>query len=198
MPTLTQVLLLLEHYKYILIFPITVIEGPIITVITGLLVSLGYLNGFLAYVILVLGDLTGDLFYYALGRYGRHAAWIKKWGKYIGYSEKSEAFLENHFKKHPIKTFMLGKVAHGVGTTVLIAAGIARVSIPEFLWYNLLGTLPKTLILVLIGYYVGNSYEQIDKYLGSVAVFTTVGAVVLVVGYVLMTKYASSYFSDKK
>ena len=197
MPTLTQVLLLLEQYKYILIFPIVVFEGPIITVISGLLVSLGYLNGIVAFVVLVAGDLTGDFLYYLLGRFGRHSRWIKKLGVFVGYNEKSEHYLEEHFKKHKGKTFMLGKLAHGVGTTVLVAAGIAQVSIPEFLWWNLLGTIPKTLILLLIGYYAGSSYVQIDKYLSSFAAVTVGIVVVLIIAYILLNRFAKDYFTKK-
>ncbi len=197
MPSLPHLITLLTEYKYILIFPITVLEGPIITVISGLLVSLGVLNGIVAYFLLALGDLTGDALYYWIGRSGRHSSWIKKWGKYLGYTEEGEKYLEGHFHKHPAKTFILGKLAHGVGGAVLVAAGIARVNFWEFIWYNIIGTLPKTLILLLIGYYAGSSYMQIDKYLSSIAIFTTVGVVLLVVLYIFVGRWAKNYFLKK-
>lgn len=197
LPSLSSILVLLEHYKYILIFPIAVLEGPIVTIITGLLVSLGYLNGFLAYIILAIGDVTGDVLYYWIGRLWGHSKWIKRWGKYFGYDEKSEEALENHFKKHKAKTLLLGKLAHGVGGAALFAAGIAKMNIWEFIWYNTLGTLPKTLILLLIGYYVGSSYMQIDKYLSSIAL-TTTSIVVLIIAYILISKFAKNYFSKEK
>ena len=50
---------MLSYYKYWLIFPIMVLEGPIITVISGFLVSLGTLNAFVAYPLLFFGDLLG-------------------------------------------------------------------------------------------------------------------------------------------
>jgi len=198
LPPLSEILVLLEHYKYILIFPITVVEGPIITIISGLLVSMGYLNGIIAFIVLVLGDLAGDVLYYFVGRFGGRSRWIKKIGGFIGYNEGSEKFLEAHFKKHKVKTFFLGKLAHGVGTTVLVAAGIARVSIWEFIWYNTLGTIPKTLILILIGYYAGDSYLKIDKYLNSIALVTGIIVVVLIVFYIFLNKFAKDYFSGKQ
>jgi membrane protein DedA with SNARE-associated domain len=67
---LPDILIILEKYKYWLIFPIVIIEGPIIVVISGFLVYLGFLNAYITYIILVIGDSIGDSMYYAIGRYG--------------------------------------------------------------------------------------------------------------------------------
>lgn len=187
---------LLLQYKYLVIFPLAIVEGPIITIISGLLASLGFLNIFLAYVIIVLGDLTGDVLYYCLGRFGGHSPWIKKLLEFFGYSESNQKFLEDHFEKHKGKTFILGKIAHGVGATVLVAAGIAKVDIKEFLRYNALGTLPKSLLLILVGYYAGSSYVQIGKYLDW-AGYVTIGlGLVFLVAYLVLSKLAKKYFSE--
>ncbi len=188
--SLQEVVLFLVAYKYWLIFPITVIEGPIITVISGFLASTGVLNGYWAYGVLVVADLVGDILHYSLGRYGRDSAVFKKWGKYLGYAEKHEATLERHFQKHTGKTLVLGKIAHGLGGAVLIAAGVAKVNFWEFFWYNLLATVPKTLILFLIGYYLGSYYVQIDKYLGYVSAATLGLAITLLLVYVFSNRAA--------
>jgi membrane protein DedA with SNARE-associated domain len=62
-PSLTEVVQWLLYYKYFVLFPIMVVEGPIITIIAGFLVSLGHLNGLAAYAVLVAGDVTGDSIY---------------------------------------------------------------------------------------------------------------------------------------
>ena len=59
-----QSILWLVHYKYLALFPLTRVEGPIITVIMGFFSSLGYINFFFAYAIIVVGDLVGDAFHY--------------------------------------------------------------------------------------------------------------------------------------
>ena len=80
---LEQIILLLTTYKYLLLFPIVVFEGPIITVIAGFLSSLGYLNIFIAYGVVVVGDIAGDIMYYALGYYGRDR-FVNRWGRFLG------------------------------------------------------------------------------------------------------------------
>jgi membrane protein DedA with SNARE-associated domain len=38
-----------------------------------------------------------------------------------------------------------------------------------FLWYSALGAIPKTIALMLFGYFFGAAFNQIDSYLGKTA-----------------------------
>ncbi len=180
-----EALAILEHYKYLVIFPITVIEGPIITVIGGFLVYLGYLDWRLAYFFLVLGDWVGDALHYLLGRYYSKAIWFKKLSKLFGYDERKEKIIEEHFRKHPGKTVLLAKVSHGVGGLVQIVAGMAKMDFWEFMKFSLYGTLPKTLVLILVGYYLGSSYEKINQYMDRIA-FVVLALVILAIMYFVL------------
>ena len=60
--SLDQIIGWLLVYKYFILFPVMVIEGPIITIIAGFLSSLELLNPFLVYVVVVIADLTGSSF----------------------------------------------------------------------------------------------------------------------------------------
>ncbi len=183
----SEALSILEQYTYFLIFPIAVIEGPIIIIISGFLVYLGVLNVYVALLVLVIADMIGDSLYYLIGKYWRQSAWIKKIGSFLGYSEKSEQNLEKHFENHTGKTLLLAKVSHGIGGAVQVAAGIARVPYPEFLWFSFIGTVPKTIALLLVGFYAGSSYEKMDGYLNTIALFV-LGAVVLTIVYMIVTR----------
>ena len=184
----SEVLVLLEQYKYFVIFPIVIFEGPIITVISGFLIYLGILNPYLTYLLLIVGDLVGDSLYYSIGRFWRSSNWFKKISSLFGYSEKSEEFLENHFKKHKFKTLFLAKFSHGMGGTIQISSGIAKVDFSDFLLINFIGVIPKTLILLIIGFYVGNSYVKINEYLNSIAL-TVITVFLLVFLYFILRKY---------
>ena len=196
--SLTDILLLLEHYKYILIFPIRIFEGPIVTVISGFLVSLGFLNGPFTCVILIVADLIGDSFYYSIGRYLNYSPWARKVAFFLGFNERRELLIEDHFKKHKGKTLFIAKLAHGIGGMVQMASGIVKVSYLQFLWYNFLGSVPKTLAFLLIGFYVGGSYQKIDTYLAGVAFITISIVVVLITSYVLLDKISRSYFKNNE
>ncbi len=188
---------ILEHYKYLLIFPIAIVEGPIIIIITGFLVYLGYLNMYIAYSVLVVADMIGDSLYYTIGKYWRRSTKIKKYAKFLGYTETSEIFLEKHFKKHTGKTLLLGKISHGLGGTVQIASGIARLPFREFIWWSFLGTIVKVFILFVVGFYIGNSYIKINQYFDSFALITIGIVATVLIFYFVVNKYAKSYLISK-
>ncbi|HEY4508990.1 MAG TPA: VTT domain-containing protein [Candidatus Paceibacterota bacterium] len=190
----THALAILEHYHYWLIFPIAVIEGPIIIIISGFLVSLGFLNTYIAFAVLVLADTIGDSLYYLLGRYWRRAEWVKKIALFLGFNEDKEKSLENHFKKHKIKTFLLAKISHGIGGSVQVAGGYAGVDYLEFLALTLLGTIPKTFVLMIVGFYLGNSYMTIDSFLDYIG-FIVFSIFVFLILYLVLGKYVKSYFA---
>ncbi|HSB80935.1 MAG TPA: DedA family protein [Candidatus Methylomirabilis sp.] len=168
---LGQVLRWLIQYRYLLMFPIMVVEGPIITVIAGFQVSLGHLNFFATYALAVTADLLGDSLYYIAGRVGAKG-FVGRWGKYLRVTWVQIDRVKRHFERHVGKTLLLGKLTHGAGGLILLAAGVAEVPYIVFLWFNLLGTLPKSLIFLLVGFYFGHGYQRINAYLDDVALVT--------------------------
>ena len=181
-------------YRYLVLFPIMVVEGPIITIIAGFLISLGYLDGPAVYVLLVTGDVTGDSIYYAIGRWSKGPI-FGKWGHFLGLTERRIKMLETHFYRHRTKTLLIGKWSHAIGAPILAAAGLARVPYGQFLLINFLATLPKTLLLLLIGFYFGRSYNRIADYLDYTAIGMIVLAVLLVGLYVAMKKISKDFFN---
>ncbi|MFA5889134.1 MAG: VTT domain-containing protein [Candidatus Paceibacterota bacterium] len=182
----------LEQYKYLLIFPIAVFEGPIVTVISGFFIYLGLLNIYIVYILLAVGDLTGDVLHYVVGRYWQKSVWIKKHGSWFGYDENSEEFLENHFRKHKIKTLLAAKFFHGTGTVIQITAGIAKVNFLQYLWINLIMTILKTSALLFLGYYIGSSYIKIDGYLNIIG-FIVISIIIVVLSFIISSKLAKKY-----
>ena len=165
MPTLDNLIHLFQHFKYLIIFPVSVVEGPIITIISGFLSSVGQLNFWLALGTVALGDLVGDSLYYALGRFGHERFVQTKFGRRLGLSPERVIRIEKHFEIHPWKTFTFGKFAHGTGSLILVASGIAKVPYWEFLGYNIPTTLLNSSLLIVIGYFFGHAYNRIDHYL---------------------------------
>ncbi len=184
--TLATVISWLLQYRYLVLFPLVVIEGPIVTIIAGFLASLGNLNIFIAYPVIVVADIVGDLFMYAQGRWGGKAV-ARKWGHHFGLKPETIVRLEEHFKNHPGKTLLIGKLSHFFGGPVLIAAGMARMRISKFLWYNFLGTMPKSIILLFIGFYFGQAYAKFDRFF-TLAGWIIIFAVICVIIYFIIAK----------
>lgn len=187
MISLTAILALVAQYKYILLFPIAFLEGPIISIIGGFLASTGKLNLAAVYIVVLLGDLIADTIYYWLGRKGGLPV-LKKYGRYLFLSDMPIEHLESHFAKHAGKTLFIAKFAHGLGTIVLFAAGLSRMPYRKFIVFNFLSASLKSLILVLIGYYFGYALQRINDYLSYASYILLGAAVLLICGYVLFVR----------
>ena len=190
----SELLSLLGQYKYWVIFPIAVVEGPIIMIVSGFLVNLGVLNALIAYSVLVVADVLGDTVYYFIGRYWRKSFWVKKIMSFFGYDETTEIYLEEHFRKHKFKTFLIGKFTHGIGGMIEIASGIAGISLWQYLFISFITTMPKAFVLVSIGYYAGIYYEKINGYFQNFA-FITIGVVIIFLFFNISRKLKSDFLS---
>jgi membrane-associated protein len=186
--SLPRLLQLIETYRYALLFPIAVFEGPIATIIAGFLISLGYLNGLLAYPLILVADTIGDGLHYYVGILLRHNK-ANRILKILRITPERLANIEKHFILHPKKSILIAKVLHGVGGIVQIVAGLARMPFFEFLWVSFVGTLPKSLILLLVGYFFGKYIAQIDNYL-SIGGGVLFGLTIASIGsYMYLSKY---------
>lgn len=186
LPSLTQIIPILLRYKYWIIFPISVVEGPIISILSGFLVAGGILNPVGIFLILVLGDVMGDGLYYAIGRWGGRR-FIHRWGHLFRLNEDSLLYVEKHFQNHPVKTLLFGK-AQALGSVILAVAGIAKMPFLKFLWLNFLGTCIKTAMLLCIGYYFGQAYLKIDRYLNYIGLTITFVSVLIIIYLILKNK----------
>jgi membrane protein DedA with SNARE-associated domain len=172
----------LMTYGYIIYFPLTLIEGPIVTVIAGFLVSLGYLNFAIIYLLAIGGDLTGDMLYYAIGRWGGKR--IMRRGRFLHIKADQLERIHKYFQEHAGRALLFGKWTHSAGGVILVSAGMGRLPVKTFLFYNFIGTVPKSLAFLLIGYYFGRAYREIDRYFDYTAVALFIIMVLAAAAYI--------------
>jgi membrane protein DedA with SNARE-associated domain len=137
-----------------LILPLAVIEGPIVTIATGFLAAQGYFDWYWAFVLLVVGDLIGDILYYCLGHTSRTP--LVGIGRRLGLRTEVSPELQHELKHHATKMLCLGKWTHSLGFLVLIGSGMLRISLAKFILVNLLAGLPKILVLFGFGYFAAD------------------------------------------
>ena len=154
---------LVEAHPFLVVFPLAIVEGPIVTVVAAWFLRGSLTDLVILYVICVLADLVGDAGFYALGR--RAHSLSPKWQRRLALNEDRLLRLESHFKTHGPATLAVGKLTHSVGFAVLIAAGAWGMAFGRFLFWNLLATLPKSLLLVLVGYAFGAAYGAVDAWI---------------------------------
>ena len=166
----------LAVYGYLALFPLAVVEGPAASVFAAFLASRGVLDVFAVYVVVVAADLAGDLLYYAGGR------WMLGWlaarrGQWAHRLQHRVEVLAPRIRTRAGPILLIGKLTHSAGFAVLLAAGAAKVRIGTFMLYNFLGTVPKSALLVAVGYWFGKVYGglQGELQLASLVGFVLVG-----------------------
>lgn len=154
-------------YGLALLWPLAVIEGPIVSVVAGVLCSQGLLAWYWVYPLLVLGDLCGDLLYYAAGRLSH--SWLHRVGPRFGLPVARGEAMAGRVRDHDLRMLLIGKWTHAVGAFVLVAAGAARIGLSRFVVINLLATLPKSALLLGVGYYAGANFTDWLNHYGAFA-----------------------------
>lgn len=193
--TVSQIFNLLYTYSYLVLFPLVVIEGPVATIISGFFVSLGFMDFFPTYLMVIVGDLAGDVIYYAAGRW-----WLKKTYtkvlKFFNIKPKFLTKLESLLKRKTGPMLFFGKLSHAIGGIILFASGLAEIPFSYFLKFNFLATLPKSLILVGVGYFFGSTITNFRRALN----FTVLGLFVftlVLIGVYFAVTYVSNKFVQK-
>jgi len=173
---------LLLTYKYIILIPLAIIEGPIVTVVCGFLVTLKFFNPLAVYVVMVLGDIIGDAGIYYIGYSG------KRFLKYFRITEEKLEKAKQYFKDNHKKAIAMSKLVHGIGFTGLVAAGASHVPYQRYFKTCAIISIIQSFIMLMIGVLFGSAYTQIGKYLNYYAAFVSV-LVLIVLLIIIIRKY---------
>ncbi|OHA78897.1 MAG: hypothetical protein A2V96_01635 [Candidatus Yonathbacteria bacterium RBG_16_43_6] len=179
---------LIIKYKYVAIFPIAVIEGPIIALVAGFLVSLGYLKFIQAYIILVIADITGDIIYYYVGYFSNKKKFLEKYGSRFPAVLRNFNMLDNLWEKHERKTILLSKLSYGLCIPFLMSAGISRMPIKRYVTYVTIIDLIKFGVIMAIGYFLGYSFQKAESYILYFGIAVAVILIIFIIVYILYSK----------
>lgn len=158
---------------YIIVFGMVFLEsglligfffpGDSLLFTAGLLASQGFFDVKLLIVGCFLGAVLGDTIGYFIGY---------KFGRKLFQKEESLLFKKNHllkaeafYQKHGGKTIILARFMPVIRAFAPVVAGIGSMTYPTFLFYNLFGGFLWSVGLILLGFYLGSTIPNVDKYL---------------------------------
>jgi membrane protein DedA with SNARE-associated domain len=179
-----QALALILQFKYLILFPLAAFEGPVVSLIAGFLVYTGQLNPYIAFVVLILGDVIPDSVYYFIGRFGN----AKNLHSKVRVISNNFKRIETMWSEHGKKTMFLGKLAYGLSHFFLISAGLVKMPFRKFVAYAVLVTFFQFGILMALGYYLGGSYQAIASRIKGAEILIGALAVLIFVGYFTLSK----------
>ena len=136
------------------------LPGDSLLVTAGIIAAAGVLDIRWLIVFAVIAAIVGDQTGYIIGRRAGRAL-VKRYEKFRVHLERAHAF----YDKYGSKTIVLARFVPIVRTFVPAVAGAARMNYRRFAGYNVVGGMLWVCSTVLLGYGLGRSIPDVDRYL---------------------------------
>jgi membrane-associated protein len=173
------------EYRYLILIPLALIEGPIVAFIAGTLASLHYFNIYALAAFFFVRDIGLDSVYYCIGYFGGHAPFVKRMLKKIGITEDDLERLRNTWEEHPARTMFIGKLSYGIAQVFIVVAGTVEMPYLVFLGYGALVAVAQYGTLLLLGYFFGNTFGgSLSTLLGNIQYVIAIFAGILSLYYI--------------
>ncbi len=143
---------LLLHNAYVVIAFFAVFEGPLIAIGAGVGFALGYIDPYLAYVVILAGAFVQDVVYYWLGWWAAKAPKVREIATRTKLIRENFLPLEVSWRREMLVTLVLSKFAYGLYAPFVISAGLSAVPFRKFLAASM------ALAVFVIGFWFGLGY----------------------------------------
>lgn len=183
------------HWGYLVIFTGAALEsaafvglfvpGESLVMVTGFLAAQGLLDLDMLIWTVAIGAIVGDSIGYEMGRWlGRPA--LLHYGRHFGLNPARINKADEFFNRHGGKSIFLGRFVGFARAIVPFLAGSSRMKYRVFLPYNVMGAGLWSSAVVLLGYFLGASWRQAERWIGAASVI--LGGTLLV-GFLLFWLY---------
>lgn len=180
---------LILEYRYWILIPLSLIEGPVVAFIAGMLASVGYFNMYFLAAFFFVRDVGLDAVYYAVGHFGNKTAFAARMLKKLRITPDHLSQVHDLWKRRPGPTMLIGKLSYGIASAFIVVAGVVRMPLPAFfIWASVVAVLQYGTLLFL-GYYLGASAGGELVHLISNIQYVIAVATLAISGYYLFTWY---------
>lgn len=143
----------LTEHGILILFGLALMEGPLVVLAATALAHMGAADIRAVWTVAVLADLAGDLLLYALGRYAPDLLPQRLRPQLV--QQKAAAL----FRLRGPQILLAAKLTHFAGLPTLISAGFGQMNMGTFLVWNLLGTVVKVSVIILVGWHFWQAIE---------------------------------------
>ena len=151
--------------------------SEVILIPAGYLAYQGDMELSFIFISALMGSMLGAFINYFLAYFvGR--AFLLRYGKYFFISHETLLKMESYFKVHGAISTFTGRLIPGIRQLISIPAGLSKMDLRVFSLYTAFGAGAWSLILIALGYILGDNQELIKEYLHQIT-FTLVSGVVL-------------------
>ena len=156
--------------------------SEIVLIPAGYLAYQGKMNLFLIFLSAILGSLIGAYINYFLASLlGRK--FLEKYGGYFFISKQTLLKMDKFFQNHGSISTFTGRLIPGIRQLISIPAGICKMDLKKFSIYTAFGAGIWAVILIALGYIIGQNQELIHKYLKEITYITIIFVVIILFIY---------------
>ena len=142
-------------------------------------------NLWVVVVVATLGNTTGSLIAYWIGARGGRP-FLQRYGRYLLIRPHEIELADRFFERWGAPTAFFSRLLPVVRTFISLPAGIARMPLPRFVLYSVLGALPWSFVLTYAGVLLGDNWASIRH---ALAPFDTLMAIAVVAAIVLFVAW---------
>ena len=184
------ILSLLLAYKYWIFFPLALLEGPILALAAGFLISVGFFNPIPVFLLLFLSDAIRDTLYYYMGHFGKGMKFITRNAHRVGFTDARIIAVEKLWHRHTFKAVVLSKWALGLSTPLLAFAGFSKVPVKKYFLYCIVVAGANYAFLLTLGYEFGQSYTILIRYVEYGGLIVAAGVALFIAAYMFVLHIA--------
>lgn len=148
------------------------LPGDTLLFTAGFFASQGNLNLPLLLIVIAVAAVVGDNVGYSLGRRTGHRVFRKKDG--ILFRQEHLVRAEKFYEDHGGKTIIIARFVPIVRTFAPVVAGAAKMDRKRFFIYNMIGAIVWGVGITMLGFWLGNTVPNIEKYIVPAVVLATV------------------------
>ncbi len=187
---------LILTYRYWILIPLSLIEGPLVAFVAGTLAALGQFNVYFLAVLFFLRDIGLDGVYYAIGHFGRHSAFAHKMLKKIGVTEDHLTQVRELWEKRPGMTMFIGKLSYGIASAFIVVAGMVQMPLSKFFGYGSIVAILQYGTLVFLGYFVGTSISGIGQIINNIQYIIGAAAIAITIYYIFSWRMRKKFLKE--
>ncbi len=177
---------LILTYRYLFAFALAALDGPVASFIVGVFVASGQLEFIPTFFSLLLGDLTTCVVIFTFGQYFSRRAFVQRMLNKSGLAQHV-AVIRHLWLEHTAKTMFMSKLAWGMSSAFLVAAGIVGLPWARFLVLVTVVAASQYIVLLAIAVGVGQSIGPAEDIFGWLKIIAAV-LVAIVVTYLLVAR----------
>ncbi len=187
---------LIIEYRYLILIPLSLIEGPVVAFIAGTLASLGYFSLPILGVFFLVRDMGMDALYYFSGYFWGDTRFAKNMLKKLNIDSNLSG-MRTLWEKHPLRTLIIGKLSYGIAGAFIVVAGMIKMRILTFFKYGAFVALVQYGMLLLLGYFFGNAFGGNIRRIIENIIYVIAGITLFISVYYILSRYFRNKFVNK-